>query len=138
MLYFRSHNYKCSVDLFSSGPLTNKIVLSIERPMLFSSSLISSSCRHSRNTFICYIVSSWKIAQYWCLNKIDWLICVTFMDGYRAAYKGFADSIRLLLFLDAYRGRQDKEGEFHSSFIFLSRELYYWKWDGAILFQNWL
>lgn len=27
-----------------------------------------------------------------------------------AAYKGFADSIRLLLFLDAYRGRQDKEG----------------------------
>ncbi|KAI5679630.1 hypothetical protein M9H77_00857 [Catharanthus roseus] len=28
----------------------------------------------------------------------------------RAAYKGFADCIRLLLFLDAYRGRQDKEG----------------------------
>lgn len=27
-----------------------------------------------------------------------------------AAYKGFADSIRLLLFLDAYRGSQDKEG----------------------------
>eukprot|EP01018_Ginkgo_biloba_P015937 Gb_13259 [translate_table: standard] len=27
-----------------------------------------------------------------------------------AAYKGFADSIRLLLFMDAYRGRQDKEG----------------------------
>ncbi|KAI3752801.1 hypothetical protein L2E82_24838 [Cichorium intybus] len=27
-----------------------------------------------------------------------------------AAYKGFADSIRLLLFLDAFRGRQDKEG----------------------------
>ncbi|CAM8963173.1 unnamed protein product [Rhodiola kirilowii] len=27
-----------------------------------------------------------------------------------AAYKGFADSIRLLLFLDAYRTRQDKEG----------------------------
>lgn len=27
-----------------------------------------------------------------------------------AAYKGFADCIRLLLFLDAYRGRQDKEG----------------------------
>ncbi|KAG9156665.1 hypothetical protein Leryth_006624 [Lithospermum erythrorhizon] len=27
-----------------------------------------------------------------------------------AAYKGFADSIRLLLFLDADRGRQDKEG----------------------------
>nr|XP_043620643.1 protein S-acyltransferase 24 [Erigeron canadensis] len=27
-----------------------------------------------------------------------------------AAYKGFADCIRLLLYLDAYRGRQDKEG----------------------------
>ncbi|GAB2300273.1 Protein S-acyltransferase 24 [Dionaea muscipula] len=27
-----------------------------------------------------------------------------------AAYKGFADCIRLLLFLDAYRSRQDKEG----------------------------
>ncbi|KAK4265274.1 hypothetical protein QN277_026347 [Acacia crassicarpa] len=27
-----------------------------------------------------------------------------------AAYKGFADCIRLLIFLDAYRGRQDKEG----------------------------
>ncbi|GKU99865.1 hypothetical protein SLEP1_g12649 [Rubroshorea leprosula] len=27
-----------------------------------------------------------------------------------AAYKGFSDCIRLLLFLDAYRGRQDKEG----------------------------
>ncbi|KAF6140343.1 hypothetical protein GIB67_011362 [Kingdonia uniflora] len=27
-----------------------------------------------------------------------------------AAYKGFADSIRLLLFLDAYMGRQDKDG----------------------------
>ncbi|KAL8126070.1 protein S-acyltransferase 24-like [Apium graveolens] len=27
-----------------------------------------------------------------------------------AAYKGFADCIRLLLFLNAYRGRQDKEG----------------------------
>jgi len=28
----------------------------------------------------------------------------------RAAYKGFADTIRLLLFLGAYRARQDKEG----------------------------
>ncbi|KAL1822726.1 hypothetical protein DCAR_0310566 [Daucus carota subsp. sativus] len=27
-----------------------------------------------------------------------------------ASYKGFADCIRLLLFLDAYRGRQDREG----------------------------
>lgn len=34
------------------------------------------------------------------------------MVGFRAAYKGFADSVRLLLFLDAHRGRQDKEGKF--------------------------
>lgn len=36
-----------------------------------------------------------------------------FFLGFRAAYKGFADCIRLLLFLDAYRGRQDKEGKYH-------------------------
>jgi len=28
----------------------------------------------------------------------------------RAAYKGFADTVRLLLFRDASQGRQDKEG----------------------------
>lgn len=33
------------------------------------------------------------------------------MDG-RAAYKGFSDCIRLLLFMDAHLGRADKEGEF--------------------------
>lgn len=38
----------------------------------------------------------------------------------RAAYKGFADSIRLLLFLDAYRGRQDKEGTVFYIFICLN------------------
>ncbi|KDO73420.1 hypothetical protein CISIN_1g006702mg [Citrus sinensis] len=31
-------------------------------------------------------------------------------EAHCIAYKGFADCIRLLLFLDAYRGRQDKEG----------------------------
>lgn len=35
----------------------------------------------------------------------------SFLEFFRAAYKGFADCIRLLLFLDAYRGRQDKEGK---------------------------
>lgn len=35
----------------------------------------------------------------------------SFPGKFRAAYKGFADCIRLLLFLDAYRGRQDKEGK---------------------------
>lgn len=29
---------------------------------------------------------------------------------YRASYKGFADCIRLLLYMDAYIGRADKEG----------------------------
>jgi hypothetical protein len=33
------------------------------------------------------------------------------MDG-RAAYKGFSDCIRLLLFMDAHLGRADKEGRF--------------------------
>lgn len=33
------------------------------------------------------------------------------LENFRAAYKGFADCIRLLLFLDAYRARQDKEGK---------------------------
>lgn len=32
------------------------------------------------------------------------------MFSTRAAYKGFADTIRLLLFRDACQGRQDKEG----------------------------
>ena len=38
---------------------------------------------------------------YWC-NYVH--------SSFRAAYKGFADTIRLLLFLGAYRARQDKEG----------------------------
>lgn len=33
------------------------------------------------------------------------------LGNHRAAYKGFADCIRLLLFLGVYRGRQDKEGK---------------------------
>lgn len=32
------------------------------------------------------------------------------MENIRAAYKGFADTIRLLLFWDAFQGKQDKEG----------------------------
>lgn len=42
------------------------------------------------------------------------------MGGFRAAYKGFADSVRLLLFLDAHRSCQDKEGKF---FYILSCQL---------------
>lgn len=40
-----------------------------------------------------------------------YLLVNLFPEKFRAAYKGFADCIRLLLFLDAYRGRQDKEGK---------------------------
>lgn len=36
--------------------------------------------------------------------------CVLFMFAIRAAYKGFSDTVRLLLFRDACQGRQDKEG----------------------------
>ena len=32
---------------------------------------------------------------------------------YRASYKGFADCIRLLLYMDAYIGRADKEGMYN-------------------------
>lgn len=40
----------------------------------------------------------------------------------RAAYKGFSDCVRLLLFLDAYRGRQDKEGMLHVTMFYSYRE----------------
>ena len=44
------------------------------------------------------------------LRSVNYLL----LENFRAAYKGFADCIRLLLFLDAYRGRQDKEGKYFS------------------------
>lgn len=56
---------------------------------------------HGRRFFVC----SCSVWDWRNLLFIFWL-------NFRAAYKGFADSIRLLLFLDAYRGRQDKEGKF--------------------------
>ena len=58
---------------------------------------------HGRRFFVC----SCSVWDWRNLLFIFWL-------NFRAAYKGFADSIRLLLFLDAYRGRQDKEGKFSS------------------------
>jgi hypothetical protein len=49
---------------------------------------------------------------YICAPLKIWsnIACNYIFDICRAAYKGFADTIRLLLFLGAYRGRQDKEG----------------------------
>jgi hypothetical protein len=41
--------------------------------------------------------------------------CNLYFANCRAAYKGFGDCIRLLLFLDAHRTRQDKEGLNHVS-----------------------
>ncbi|KFK33845.1 hypothetical protein AALP_AA5G067400 [Arabis alpina] len=61
------------------------------------------AAQYGQTAFFCHIVSKWNA-------DLD----VPDNDGrsplHWAAYKGYADSIRLLLFLDAYRGRQDKEG----------------------------
>ncbi|XP_057750143.1 protein S-acyltransferase 24 isoform X1 [Arachis stenosperma] len=59
--------------------------------------------QYGQTAFIYHIVSKWNADP----DVLD-------NDGrsplHWAAYKGFADCIRLLLFLDAHRGRQDKEG----------------------------
>ncbi|MBA0763059.1 hypothetical protein Gotri_012582, partial [Gossypium trilobum] len=59
--------------------------------------------QYGQTAFLYHIVSKWNadpdIPDYSGSSPLHW-----------AAYKGFADCIRLLLFLDADRGRQDKEG----------------------------
>ncbi|PPS01050.1 hypothetical protein GOBAR_AA19613 [Gossypium barbadense] len=59
--------------------------------------------QYGQTAFLYHIVSKWNadpdIPDYSGRSPLHW-----------AAYKGFADCIRLLLFLDADRGRQDKEG----------------------------
>ncbi|KAL6965542.1 Protein S-acyltransferase 24 [Sarracenia purpurea var. burkii] len=61
------------------------------------------AAQYGRTSFLYHIVTKWNADP----DVVD-------NDGrsplHWAAYKGFADCIRLLLFLDAYRGRQDKEG----------------------------
>ncbi|XP_041003457.1 LOW QUALITY PROTEIN: protein S-acyltransferase 24 [Juglans microcarpa x Juglans regia] len=61
------------------------------------------AAQYGQTAFLYYIVSKWNadpdIPDNDGRSPLHW-----------AAYKGFADCIRLLLFLDAYRGRQDKEG----------------------------
>ena len=44
------------------------------------------------------------------LHKLLNVIIYPLVLSIRAAYKGFADTIRLLLFRDASEGKQDKEG----------------------------
>ncbi|PWA56803.1 zinc finger, DHHC-type, palmitoyltransferase, Ankyrin repeat-containing domain protein [Artemisia annua] len=61
------------------------------------------AAQYGQTAFLYHIVSKWNadpdVPDNEGRTPLHW-----------AAYKGFADSIRLLLFLDAYRGRQDKEG----------------------------
>ncbi|CAH9098660.1 unnamed protein product [Cuscuta europaea] len=61
------------------------------------------AAQYGQTAFLYYIVSKWNADPDFPDNDgrspLHW-----------AAYKGFADCIRLLLFLDAYRGRQDKMG----------------------------
>ncbi|TVU01986.1 hypothetical protein EJB05_52521, partial [Eragrostis curvula] len=61
------------------------------------------AAQYGQTAFICHIVAKWNadpdLPDNDGRSPIHW-----------AAYKGFADTIRLLLFLGAYRERQDKEG----------------------------
>lgn len=61
------------------------------------------AAQYGQTAFLYYVVSKWNadpdIPDNDGRSPLHW-----------AAYKGFADSIRLLLFLDGHRGRQDKEG----------------------------
>ncbi|XP_054804837.1 protein S-acyltransferase 24-like isoform X2 [Prosopis cineraria] len=61
------------------------------------------AAQFGQTTFLYHIVSKWNadpdVPDNDGRSPLHW-----------AAYKGFADCIRLLIFLDAYMGRQDKEG----------------------------
>ncbi|KAL0451813.1 UNVERIFIED_CONTAM: protein S-acyltransferase 24 [Sesamum latifolium] len=61
------------------------------------------AAQYGQTAFLCHIVTKWNadpdIPDNDGRSPLHW-----------AAYKGFADCIRLLLYLNAYRGRQDKEG----------------------------
>lgn len=61
------------------------------------------AAQYGQTAFLCHIVTKWNadpdVPDNHGRSPLHW-----------AAYKGFADCIRLLLYLNAYRGRQDKEG----------------------------
>ncbi|KOM32963.1 hypothetical protein LR48_Vigan01g251900 [Vigna angularis] len=61
------------------------------------------AAQYGQTSFLYHVVSKWNadpdVPDNDGRSPLHW-----------AAYKGFADCIRLLLFLDAHRGRQDKEG----------------------------
>ncbi|KAL0340464.1 UNVERIFIED_CONTAM: protein S-acyltransferase 24 [Sesamum radiatum] len=60
------------------------------------------AAQYGQTAFLCHIVTKWNadpdVPDNDGRSPLHW-----------AAYKGFADCIRLLLYLNAYRGRQDKE-----------------------------
>ncbi|XP_011017904.1 PREDICTED: protein S-acyltransferase 24-like [Populus euphratica] len=61
------------------------------------------AAQYGQTAFLYHIVSKWNadpdVPDVDGRSPLHW-----------AAYKGFPDCIRLLLFLDSYRGRQDREG----------------------------
>uniref|UniRef100_A0ACD5Z8H6 Uncharacterized protein n=1 Tax=Avena sativa TaxID=4498 RepID=A0ACD5Z8H6_AVESA len=61
------------------------------------------AAQYGQTTFIYHVVAKWNanpdVPDNDGRSPLHW-----------AAYKGYADSVRLLLYLDAYRVRQDKEG----------------------------
>ncbi|EPS74107.1 hypothetical protein M569_00641, partial [Genlisea aurea] len=61
------------------------------------------AAQYGQTSFLYHIVTKWNadpdVPDNDGRSPLHW-----------AAYKGYADCIRLLLFLNAYRGRQDKEG----------------------------
>ncbi|RLN08898.1 protein S-acyltransferase 24-like [Panicum miliaceum] len=70
---------------------------------LYEYQTIHVAAQYGQTAFLYHIVAKWNadydVPDYDGRSPLHW-----------AAYKGFADTIRLLLFLGAYRARQDKEG----------------------------
>ncbi|KAL7097109.1 hypothetical protein ACP275_10G122400 [Erythranthe tilingii] len=61
------------------------------------------AAQYGQTAFLCHVVTKWNadpdVPDNDGRSPLHW-----------AAYKGYADCIRLLLYLNAYRARQDKEG----------------------------
>ncbi|KAG6739937.1 hypothetical protein POTOM_057558 [Populus tomentosa] len=80
------------------------------------------AAQYGQTAFLYHIVSKWNadpdVPDVDGRSPLHW-----------AAYKGFPDCIRLLLFLDSYRGRQDREGKSASqmlNFCFVSCTPLHW------------
>lgn len=69
-----------------------------------------SSCSFTNHSFLLVCSVLWHpiSIELWSIDfHMNYFF---FNDMFRAAYKGFADTVRLLLFWNACQGRQDKEG----------------------------